>query len=132
MVHQDWMSRLKVYLDPFQRSGNIDAWSDRRILAGFEWLEEIKAALKNARTSILLVGPGFLASPFVIEEELPFLLQNTRVFPLIVGYCPYYQSPLGRYQAFNDPDQPLESLETPKQNKVLNDLAVSINEAFKT
>ncbi len=42
-AHEDEaeLTKLKTYLSPFQRQGLIDAWHDRDINAGAEWVPEI-------------------------------------------------------------------------------------------
>lgn len=115
MQGTDWLARLRMYLAPFKRGGRIDPWDDSRIAPGKPWKEEISRALDSAAVAILLVGPGFLASEFVMEHELPALLNSAKLrgvtlFPLIVGYCAYEWSDLHPYQAYNSPDKPLESL----------------------
>ena len=130
----DWLARLKLYLAQARRSGNIDAWHDGRLDAGVDWRGEIEAAIREARAAILLVGPAFLASRFIQDHELPPLLEGARsrgirIFPVIIGWCGYDASDLGPFQAFNNPQQPLESLAVPVQNKVLNDLSVEVSHA---
>jgi len=136
MKPTDWLARLKMYLTPFSRSGTLDVWDDTRIDAGQVWLAEIEAALKTADAAILLIGPGFLASSFITDSELPTLLnaaagRGLRLFPLVVGYSAYEVSELGRYQAFNSPGAPLESLAVPDQNKILNDLAIAVDKSAR-
>jgi TIR domain len=119
-----WLDRLSLYLDP----GDVKPWHDGLIQPGEQWRTEIDTALKQATATILLVGPGFLASEFIANVELPLILEaaksgGTRVYPLVVGYCRYAESRLGLYQAFNDPERPLESLELAEQNRLLNELS---------
>ncbi len=50
-----------------------------------------------------------------MEYELSRLLdaaktRRTALLPLVVGFCGYVQSDFKSYQAFNDPDRPLEEL----------------------
>src|SRR4051794_10741606 len=95
----DWLKRLQMYLAPFRRSGAVDVWDDTRIAPGSRWQEEIARALDAAVAAVLIVGPGFLASDFVVTQELPSLLESARsrglmLFPLIVGYSSYEQSEL--------------------------------------
>ncbi len=135
MQGTDWLARLRMYLAPFKRGGRIDPWDDSRIAPGKPWKEEISRALDSAAVAILLVGPGFLASEFVMEHELPALLNSAKLrgvalFPLIVGYCAYEWSDLHPYQAYNSPDKPLESLSLPEQNKILSDLAIAVNKLY--
>jgi hypothetical protein len=137
MQPTDWLARLKMYLTPFSRSGTLDVWDDTKIDAGQVWLAEIDAALKAAEVAILLIGPGFLASSFITDSELPALLsaatgRGLRLFPLVVGYSAYEVSELGQYQAFNPPRVPLESLPVPDQNKILNELAIAVDKSARS
>src|SRR5580704_17048571 len=125
-----------MYLAPLRRTQAIEVWDDSRIAIGTDWRKAIDDALHHAKAALLLVGPGLLASDFVMEYELPKLLaaaheRGTRIFPLIVGYSGYQFTELERYQAFNDLSKPLESLARPEQNKILNALCVSVNKALR-
>jgi TIR domain len=133
----DWLARLRMYLSPFRRSGSVDVWDDSRIPPGSQWEKEITQALDNAAAAVLLVGPGFLASDFVVVHELPSLLKSAQargvsLFPLVIGFCSYDESELGAYQAFNSPAKPLESLPPPERNRILNELAVAIYKKLRT
>jgi hypothetical protein len=135
MVNYNWMNRLKMYLVPLGQNQSIQIWDDSKIKPGSLWEREIEEALDNTKTAILLVGPGYLASDFVMKFELPRLLNTakeagTTIFPLIVGHCAYNLSQLQKYQSFNSPKKPLETLDFAEQNKVLNDLAISISESL--
>lgn len=128
----DWLERLKLYLAPLRRQEIVDIWDDAQIQPGSDWRSQIGSALNRASATILLVGPGFLASEFIANQELPTLLasaaaRGTRIYPLVVGYCAYKQSQLERYQAFNDPDMPLEALTIPEQNRILNEIALAVD-----
>jgi len=131
-----WLERLKLYLAPLRRREVVDIWDDSEIRAGSQWRKEIKTAMERATSAILLVGPGFLASDFIANEELPGLLEaaderGAKIYPLVVGYCGYKQSLLEKYQAFNDPDSPLEALTTAEQNKILNQVSLTVDEDLR-
>jgi hypothetical protein len=137
MTETDWCRRLRMYLAPLQRAGTVDTWDDSRIETGADWRAEIDKALKRAAAAVLLVGPGLLASDFVMQYELPILLEaasqrGTTVFPVIVGYCGYAATKLEKYQAVNDPNRPLESLARAEQNKILNEVAILVDRALRT
>jgi hypothetical protein len=131
MEEVNWLERLKLYLAPLRRQEVVDCWDDGRIKAGTDWRQSIASSMERAAAAVLLVGPGFLASDFIATEELPRLLENGRagrpLYPLIVGYCAYAGSPLGSYQAFNDPQTPLEALAVPEQNRILNKLSEQVD-----
>jgi hypothetical protein len=137
MQDTNWIERLRMYMTPFIRGGGVDIWDDSKIASGTPWEEEIDSALHNAAAAILLVGPGFLASKFVMEHEVPALLNSAKVrgvalFPLIVGWCAYDASNLRSYQAHNPPGRPLESLPRSKQNQILNELAIAVNKSLQS
>jgi hypothetical protein len=132
----NWLERLKLYLAPLRRKELVDVWDDSKIRVGTQWHQEIQTATQRASSAILLVGPGFLASEFIVAHELPVLLdaantRGARIYPVIVGYCGYKQSVLGKYQAVNDPDSPLESLSVAEQNKILNHVSLTVDEDLR-
>lgn len=128
----NWLDRLKLYLAPLRRSSGLEVWDDTRIAPAAQWQQEIQNALDVTTAAILLVGPAFLDSDFILRDELPTLLRaaktrGCRVYPVVVAYCPYGISALSPYQAFNDPQHPLESLPPAEQNRVLNDLSLRVD-----
>ena len=132
MTPVNWVERLKLYLAPFRQKGIVDIWDDSRIAPGTEWRQEIAQALDRSTAAILVVGPAFLASDFIAQHELPRLLKAAKtcgvsIYPLIVAYCAYKQSDLEPYEAFNDPDTPLEALPTSEQNRILNALSLTVD-----
>lgn len=136
MEPTNWLERLKLYLAPLRRQELVDIWDDSKIQAGSEWRKEIKTELERATAAILLVGPGFLASEFVATHELPVLLdraktRGAKIYPLIVGYCAYEKSVLEKYQAVNDPNTPLEALVAAEQNKILNQVSLTVDEDLR-
>ena len=87
-----WKNRLQKHLKVLEKHGSLSFWEDRQIAAGQEWHAEIKAALDSADAAILLISPDFLGSHFILNEEIPAILQRRmndgmQVFPLIVRSC---------------------------------------------
>ncbi|MCP4255275.1 MAG: DUF1566 domain-containing protein [Candidatus Scalindua sp.] len=127
-VDKEWLDRLKVHLKPLEREGTIDLWSDEKIHAGLDWKNEISKALKEATVAVLLISADFLASDFIINDELPPLLASAKkdttvILPVIVGHCSFMENKsLSLYQAVNSPDKPLEGMTKADQNAVLHDL----------
>lgn len=131
-----WRERLTVFLAALAEELPLSVWDDSEIGAGDKWRREISHAISNAGAAILLVGSGFLASSFIEEYELPLLLQrgssgDLKLYPLVVGWCPWERSTLEPHQAFNDPKQPLESLSDSDQNMWLNRLGIAIDQDMR-
>jgi hypothetical protein len=78
MAPVHWLERLKMYLAPLRRSGDVEIWDDSAIPTGNTWRADISQAIQRSRVVILLVGPGFLASDFISNEELPAILLRLR------------------------------------------------------
>ena len=134
-VHENWKDRLLVYLRGIKSIGEFRVWDDSRIQPGQDWRSEIEYALKRTKVAVLMIGPNFLASEFIQSNELPSILassanEGVRILPIVTDYAPYKHTDLGRFQAINAPDAPLESLTRPDQNRLLLHLAETVAEAF--
>lgn len=125
---EKWLERLTAFLDGVQERLPMQVFADvDDIRTGDEWRRKIDAGIADAAAAILLVGREFLKSEFIRTVELPALLEaarknRVRLYPLVVTYCLWEESALGKYQAFNDPAKPLEAMSRPQQNRWLNDL----------
>ncbi len=131
-----WRERLTVFLSALGDELPLSVWEDSKIDPGAKYRDEIGAAIAQARAAILLVGPGFLGSKFIKEHELPHLLRavesgDVNLYPVVVAWCPWEQSDLEPYEAFNDPKAPLESLTESDQNMWLNKLCIALGEDMR-
>jgi hypothetical protein len=113
--HSDasYLDRLNLHLKPLERRYDFVIWSDQRLKAGDRWQSEIERNIDAAEVIVLLVSADFLASDFVMDNELPRLLRNaedkgTKVFTIIVSPCLFEESELGVFQAVNDPNETLQ------------------------
>lgn len=113
--HKDiaWLKRLQVHLTPLARANRHLLWDDTRIAPGEVWKTEIEEAMASAKVAILLVSADFLASDFIMDNELPRLLaaaanEGAVILPVIVSPCRYKETiTLSPFQAVNPPSQPL-------------------------
>ena len=132
-----WLDRLKIHLRPLVRRTALDLWDDSRILPGQAWQEEIAKALARARVAILLISADFLASDFVVNNELPPLLhaaahRGLLMLPLIVSPCFFSEhEELSRYQSVNRPDSPLSGMSSSDAEAVLVSLVRSVDQYFR-
>jgi TIR domain len=127
-----WLDRLLQHLRPLIRNGHIRVFSDQDIDIGADWRREIQVALDATSVAVLLVSANFLASDFIMDEELPVLLaaaasRGTTIMPVIVGPSLFEQTPsLSRFQAANQPGRPLSAMRPAEWNNVLLDVARQI------
>jgi len=136
-VDKDYLSRLMVHLKPLEREGLLDIWQDTKIKTGGHWKEEINRALSEANIAILLISADFLASDFIVNNELPPLLfqaeaMGTKIVPVIISHCRFSRDPaLNRFQAANQPNEPLSIMSTNEREAVFDKLASDIEKALE-
>lgn len=132
-----YLERLKVHLKPFEKKGQIDLWEDTKIKAGEKWKEKINSALDKAVIAILLVSADFMASDFIVDNELPPLLKAAEekgkiILPLIVKPCRFTSDEnLSKFQSINDPKNPLSKLNENDKEEVYVRLADYIDNLVK-
>jgi hypothetical protein len=109
----EYLDRMLIHLRPVERSGAINLWSDTKIRAGDRLREEIRRAVREARVAVLLVSADFLASEFIVTNELPPLpvaaeIEGARIIPVIVKPSRFVRDDsLSRFQSLNDPKVPI-------------------------
>lgn len=129
--------RLKVHLRPYERKGQIDLWADTKIKSGQKWRSEIEWALDRAAVAVLLVSADFLASDFVVENELPPLLEaaqaeGVKILPVILKPCAFSPTKeISQFQAVNPPSNPLISLGEAEREAVWVKLAEEVSESVE-
>jgi len=96
------------------RQGLIDAWHDRRIMAGDEFEGRIGNEIDRADIVLLLVSPDFLASDYCYDVEVRramdrHLAGETRVIPVILRPCDWHPAPFGKLLAAPKDGKPIMS-----------------------
>ena len=112
--------RLEKALILLEREGKIEPWTDRKILPGDHWGDEIERELERADLILFLVSDDFLASDFIWGREMQRALEReaageARVVPVIVRPCDWQSAPFSKLQAlpkdgravtsWSDPDE---------------------------
>ena len=126
------LERLQVHLRPLVKKGKIDLWADTKIKAGDRWKEEIESALRDAAIAVLLISADFLASDFIVDNELPPILEGaekkgTRILPIVLKPCRFARDEhLSKFQAINSPDRPLLLMDENEQERIWDELAKKI------
>lgn len=135
-AHEDrkWVDELLTFLAPWIREKRVDLWDDSQIQPGENWQAAIDKAIEEATVVVLLVTKDFLASTFIANHELPLLLERARnrevrLFWIAVGFSGFNVTELVQFQAVNDPDHPLVTLDKARREKALVDIASKIADA---
>lgn len=114
--HKDERLRqqLQAHLAVLLNEGLISAWHDRLISPGSEWKRAIDAHLHTSGIILLLVSVDFLASNYCQDVEVKTALErhkqgSARVIPIILRYCDWKNSPIGKLQALPKDGKPVVS-----------------------
>jgi hypothetical protein len=133
---REYLNRILVHLKPLEAAGLIEVWVDKRLTAGDRWKKEIETALQSSAVAIVLVSADFLASDFILNNELPPILaraerDGTRVIPIIIKPCRFDRYPkLSCFQALNRPEYPLSGLSETEREVTFDSLAKSLEETI--
>jgi len=116
---------------------DFDFWADDRIKPGQDWENEIKEALDSAGVAILIASRNFIASKFIMNTEVPKIIQNaetngTLVLTLVAGESMLNKTSIGKFQWVNSPHEPLKALKPHEQDVIYNRLTERISEHFIT
>lgn len=104
--HKDEALRkeLDSHLAMLKRSGAIETWNDRRIVAGTEFDSEISEHLESSQLILMLISADFLSSNYCYDIEMGRAMEkhsdgSSVVIPVILRPCDWHSSPLGKILA---------------------------------
>jgi hypothetical protein len=127
-----FLHRLLIHLRPLEKKGIIDLWADTKLQMGDLWIDQITHALSRARVAVLLITADFMASDFIIDNELPPILKKAeahglKIIPVILKACRFERDKnLSRFHAVNNPKTPLISMSINDQEKLYDKIAQAI------
>lgn len=117
-----YLKILHAHLRYDERAGTIKFWDGTRIEPGSKWRKAIEEALATASIAVLLVSADFLASDFIADEELPYLLaaeaRGMRIYSVILRPCAFHYTVLAQFEAINPPSHPLSTMSEAQQETV--------------
>lgn len=130
---EDWKDRVCSQLGVLVQQGLVATWDDRRIAVGDDWKPEIEKAMASAKAAVLLISANFLTSNFILNDEVPKLLERrdeegVRIIPVIVKPCAWQTVPwLAKLQCRPKDGRALSSGDENQIDQDLADLSLEIN-----
>ena len=126
---EQWRRRFVEMLKPLVRERRLEVWCDERMVVGYEWRPQLAEAIARSRAALLLVTRTFLASDFIMDQELPALIEHgVQLVPVLVRPCLWQAVPvLEGLQWAHDPgrDGPVASSADPEGQIVRVCMALS-------
>ncbi len=104
--------QLEIHLVGLQRSGLIESWSRREVVAGKEEQQEIDQHLEHASVILLLISPDFIASDYCYGAEMLRAMErhsagNARVIPILLRPVYLENEPFTRLAALPKNGKPI-------------------------
>lgn len=91
-----WLDYVRSFFEPLAEQCDLQTWDDEQLLIGSDWRHDIYAALDACQVFIVLVSRYSLASKFVLNVEIPRILNRPKgevtLCPIVV--TPYYSRKL--------------------------------------
>jgi hypothetical protein len=103
-VDEELKNQFVKHLSPLKKMGLISEWSDRKLMAGDKWAQEISNNLESADIIILLISIDFINSEYCYDIELERALERHEadeaiVVPVILRSCMWQHTPFAKLQA---------------------------------
>jgi len=127
-----WRQRLVEQLEVLAQAGLIEVWADRQVGVGEPWRERIDQRMLEARIAVLLLSAASLTSRFILNLEIPRLLQaheaaGMTIYPLLIRPCPWQLVPwLSRLQVRPKDAIPITLLTGARRHVALADVGREI------
>ncbi|HWN50579.1 MAG TPA: toll/interleukin-1 receptor domain-containing protein [Xanthobacteraceae bacterium] len=89
-----WLSFVRMYLQPAVKGGIFDQWDDRQMSGGTDWDPEIEQKLRECDIFILLVSVSSMASDYVVDKEIAIIRErqangdDVHFYPLLLTPTP--------------------------------------------
>lgn len=107
-----YLDRLHKHMSMLQRDGDIETWTDHRIVPGAKLNDSVMTALKTSDLFIALVSPDYLASNYCYEKEFQEALRRAEagelhIVAVIVEPCDWLSSPFSQFMALPKEGKPI-------------------------
>lgn len=130
-AHEDeeMKKELDKYLKMLKRSGKVETWNDRELIAGQDWNETILLELNKANVILLLISVDFNASDFIWDKELASAMKRheegtAHVVPIVLRKCEWSNLPYAKLQAL--PRNATPVTEYANRDEAFTEIAIGI------
>ena len=103
--HKDeiFKDSLVEHMAGLKRSGQINEWHDRKIIAGQDWSKEISEHLESSNLILFLISSSFMNSDYCMNIEAKTALQmhkdrRAQLIPIVVRSVEWSDSELSKLQ----------------------------------
>jgi len=126
---EDWKRRIAIHLGVLKQQGLLELWCDGDIGVGQDSRAQVQLNLLSAKAAVLLISADFLASDFVLNDDVPRLLEQheqagMHLVPVLIRDCAWEAVPwLERLQMLPRDAKPVAELPESQIVRALADVA---------
>ena len=80
---KDFIERFNEYILP-SKNFEYRIWMSSQLHPGEEWDEKIQEQMERCDCAVMLVSPAFLISKYIVDKELPILINKPIVLPVML------------------------------------------------
>lgn len=138
--HDDvrWKHEISKQLEVLEKENLLELWCDTDIGPGEDWHEVIDRSLQAAKAAILVISASFLTSDFILDEEVPRLLdqnhqEGMELIPILVSDCDWQAVKwLADKQLRPRDARPISELPKARRTRELAEIAREVRELLNT
>jgi hypothetical protein len=134
------LEALRRFLKPLEKPDpetgrrGVRVFADVAIQPSEHWRERIRQEIAAADAAVLLITQDFVASDFVMNEEIPLILdahreRGMKVFCVAVGVAYGFSAALRELQWIGQPERPVNQLSASQQDEVWRLVAIEVARA---
>ena len=121
---RNWLEKhLLPQLQVLKKYNKILYWYDKQLQTGQEWRPQIQKEIDSSQVFIFIVTTNFLNSTFIIDKELPAILEKgkkVQLLPLLIDPCLWDQNQsLRDLQFYPDNAKPLSKFDDQEKEEQL-------------
>ena len=140
-----YVEEMKPFLNSLKRNHNIETWHMDILKPGEKWKEKIHEQMAIAKVAVLMVSQNFLDSTFILDVELPELLQAAKDEQATIMWIPVETCQvkntiitgkkgskicINDYHAVCHPTKPLQSMNKTERTQTYNKLCEAVKYCF--
>lgn len=125
---------LATHMHSLIRSNLISTWSDKMIVPGQDWEQEIIHNIETADIILLLVSADFIKSDYCFDKEVKLAVKRTEqndaiLVPIIARTCNWKDTPFAKFQVLPTGAKPINSWSD--KDEAYTDIVIGLKKLIK-
>ena len=109
-----YLQSIEKHIVLLKKSGLIESWDRRELLAGNEIDQIVESKIENADIILLLISPDFFNTDYIYNYEMEVALERHNnnlsiVIPVYLRSVDYSDSPISKFQILPNKEKPISS-----------------------